>query len=325
MAREGENSSSWEQDSQTSVEEYNSWYLEYSRAAYRQARKDAEAIVEETFNLTNALAEITTETITHAPNIIKALRMTSSPTWAKDRLSGISALPGEENQEAVRTATLVNALEDNRLPQNRVGMNEAISRVLNHIKARIDPVLLPWLDQNREPTDAERTLAASIITDRLAQSIADPNIRNHQEKRQVEDIRQWLLQRGYREDPTPALKHEDMQPGTFHVNLQLQGLLRNGEPKRVPIDVAVKPLDADENDLPVLIECKSAGDYANVNKRQKEEADKYQNLERAYGSKLKYALYLSGYFGEKFRETEQASGFAIIWHHRPEDLRSLGL
>ena len=325
MVPPGKTPPTWEQDSQASVQEYNSWYIEYSRTAYERARKEAKTIVTKAFTLTNSLTEITPQAIHRAPHIIKALRMTSSPTWAKDRLIGISTLQGGEDQNAVRTDTLINALEENRLPRKREGLDEAITRVIDHIKARIDPVLLPWLEPLRDPTDEERDLATNIITERLAQSIADPYIRNQQEKRQVDEIRRWLKERGYQEDHTHGLKHTDMKPGTFHVNLQMEGKLRNGDPKNVPIDVAVKLMDAKDCDLPILIECKSAGDYANVNKRQKEEADKHQNLERAYGDQLKYALYLSGYFGEKFRETEEASGFAIIWHHRPEDLKNLGI
>lgn len=60
-----------------------------------------------------------------------------------------------------------------------------------------DKDLFPWLETARQPTDVEHYLAATIIADRLCGAATDPIVRNAQEQRQLEVIRQWLLKRGY--------------------------------------------------------------------------------------------------------------------------------
>ena len=325
MPTANESASTWKHDADTSVAEYNAWYLQFARQAYIAARTDAANLVTQAFALTNDLTDITSDVLVRTPQIVKVLRMTSSPTWAVDRLIGISTDPDQSLQGGASVETLVDNLEANKLPQNQKGLQSTIETIIGHIKSRQDSTLLPWLEPPRAPTAEERTLATHLLTDRLAQSIANPKIRAEQEFRQVNRIVTWLEGRGYTADTRAGLKYTDMQPGTFRRNLRMEGALANGDIKAVPIDIAVLPQHAQPGDLPVMIECKSAGDYTNVNKRQKEEAAKYQNLQRKHGPGLTYALYLSGYFDQKFRDDEAASGFTFIWHHRHQELEKLGI
>ena len=325
MPTANESAPTWKQDADTSVAEYNAWYIQFARQAYIAARADAASLVTQAFALTNDLNDITPDVLVRTPQIVRVMRMTSSPTWAVDRLIGISTDPDQSTQAGASVETLVDNLEDNKLPRNQQGLQPKIEKIIGHIRSRQDSTLLPWLEPPRAPTAEERTLAIHLLTDRLAQSIANPKIRAEQESRQVKRIVTWLEQRGYTADTRAGLKYDDMQPGTFRRNLRMEGALANGDAKAVPIDVAVLPLHAKPGDLPVMIECKSAGDYTNVNKRQKEEAAKYQNLQRKHGQGLTYALYLSGYFDQKFRDDEAASGFTFIWHHRHQELEKLGI
>lgn len=48
-----------------------------------------------------------------------------------------------------------------------------------------------------------------------------------------------------------------------------------------------------------MIECKSADDFANVNKRRKEEATKMQQLKNTFGENVVFDLFLCGYFDSK--------------------------
>ena len=85
------------------------------------------------------------------------------------------------------------------------------------------------------------------------------------------------------------------------------------------------PKNARSTELPLLIEAKSAGDYANVNKRRKEEATKMNHLQRTYGRDVRFILFLCGYFDTGYLGYEAAEGIDWAWEHCPDDLRECGL
>ena len=66
------------------------------------------------------------------------------------------------------------------------------------------------------------------------------------------------------------------------------------------------PLHANADDLPILIEAKSAGDYTNTNKRRKEEATKIAQLTSSYGARIRFVLFLCGYFDSDYLGYEAA-------------------
>jgi len=80
-----------------------------------------------------------------------------------------------------------------------------------------------------------------------------------------------------------------------------------------------------QNKSPLLIEAKSAGDFANVNKRRKEEAAKMGQLRRTYGRDVRYILFLCGYFDSGYLGYEAAEGIDWVWEHRISDFGKLGL
>jgi hypothetical protein len=77
--------------------------------------------------------------------------------------------------------------------------------------------------------------------------------------------------------------------------------------------------------LPVMIEAKSAGDFANTNKRRKEEATKIGQLRRMHGETVQYVLFLCGYFDSGYLGYEAAEGIDWVWEHRMNDLKEFGL
>jgi len=93
----------------------------------------------------------------------------------------------------------------------------------------------------------------------------------------------------------------------------------------IPIDVAIMPLQAKPGDLPLLIEAKSAGDFTNVNKRRKEEAQKMAQLKNTYGENVQFGLFLCGYFDSGYLGYEAAEGIDWVWEHRIDDLALFGL
>jgi type II restriction enzyme len=64
-----------------------------------------------------------------------------------------------------------------------------------------DPDIFVWLGREQAATDVEVHRAATIVADRLCGAVANPIIRNAQEKRQLAEIKVWLEARGYKQLP----------------------------------------------------------------------------------------------------------------------------
>ena len=73
------------------------------------------------------------------------------------------------------------------------------------------------------------------------------------------------------------------------------------------------------------VECKSAGDFANTNKRRKEEAMKMTQLKATYGEDISFILFLCGYFDTTYLGYEASEGIDWIWEHRIEDFAKTGI
>ena len=116
-----------------------------------------------------------------------------------------------------------------------------------------------------------------------------------------------------------------MRAGTYSCHLNVPAKRRDGMDVNMPIDVVIKRKDAKADELPVLIECKSAGDFTNTNKRRKEEATKIEQLKFKYGNKVEFILFLCGYFNSSYLGYEAGEGIDWIWEHRIEDFIKAGI
>ncbi len=189
-----------------------------------------------------------------------------------------------------------------------------------------DRDIFTWLDDGHTPTQSERWRAATIVADRLCGTIADPIIRNAQESRQLDAIKRWLEALGYKFiGAGQGTKFDSMKPGTFCFRLNVPVKLADGGKVNIPVDVAVMRHSAKPKDLPLMIEAKSAGDFTNVNKRRKEEATKVSQLRSTHGAKVRYILFLGGYFDSGYLGYEAAEGIDWVWEHRIDDLASFGI
>ena len=74
-----------------------------------------------------------------------------------------------------------------------------------------------------------------------------------------------------------------------------------------------------------MVEAKSAGDFANVNKRRKEEATKMRQLKETLKVEVQFILFLCGYFNKTYLTYEANEGIDWVWEHRIDDLRKFGL
>ena len=148
-------------------------------------------------------------------------------------------------------------------------------------------------------------------------------IRNEQEKRQLSVIAGFLDKKGYRK--AEAKSFHNLQPGEYAFHVNVRARLSAEQDVNIPVDVAIQPKLAEKGDFPLIIEAKSAGDFANVNKRRKEEAQKIAQLKQTYGNHVRFVLFLCGYFDCGYLGYEAAEGIDWIWEHRLSDMEKLGL
>ena len=308
----------WKYDIAQSVDMYNAWFIRFAPEAYRTTRVQAKQDVEATLRATQDLREISVALLKRNPAVLPTLRMAACPPLAVDRLIGLASVSGN----------LVKVMEKEqklppRIPLPRLERDHEKIGVL--IEQMADPDIFVWLQGDRSPSDQERYRAATIVADRLCGAVASPIVRNAQEQRQLAAIQVWLTGSGYR-PARKGTKYDEMPPGTFAFRLNVpvdqEG---TGSSINIPVDVVVMPKNARSTELPLLIEAKSAGDFANVNKRRKEEATKMNHLQRTYGRDVRFILFLCGYFDTGYLGYEAAEGIDWVWEHRPDDLRECGL
>lgn len=306
----------WKQDSNDSVDYYNDWFLRFAPPSFRAARADAAKRVSEAFRLTNDCRSLDVDTVLRRPDLLSVARQLTCPPVARDRLAGLAKVP----------RTFVQRCEESGGRPLKDSARENLRRVLAVVSRLLDADVMPWLAlPGSTPTSQQRTRSAMVVADRLCGSLSDPILRGAQEKRQLGAISSWLSARGYRK--AEARSREDLEPGDFAIRLNMTGRASGDDARSVniPVDVVVLPKSAKRGDLPVLIEAKSAGDFTNVNKRRKEEAQKIEQLRRQYGVDVVFVLFLCGYFDPGYLGYEASERIDWIWEHRIDDLEKLGL
>jgi type II restriction enzyme len=309
----------WKLDIAQSVDMYNEWFLKFAPATFRATRVKTTEFVREALERTKYLADIGPEVLREYPQVLPTLRMSCCPPIAVDRLIGLGQVSG----------SLVKGMESGKgFPRNlsETILVDQLRKIGNIIQRLADPDIFVWLNRSQLPTEIEIQRAATIIADRLCGAVSNPIVRNAQELRQLEKIQSWLESREYRKiGSQDAATLTDMPPGSFTFRRNVPGMKETGKLVSIPVDVVIMPKQAKSGQLPILLEAKSAGDFANVNKRRKEEADKITNLRRKYGQAVSYNLFLCGYFDSGYLGYEAAEGIDWVWEHRIEDLAGFGL
>ena len=310
----------WKADIIQSVDMYNDWFMKFAPQAFRSTRvqttKDVEAALNATDNITNIQPALMRE----HPEILPTLRMSTCPPLAVDRLIGLAGV----STNVVKTMEL-----EKRLP---VRMKEAeldlqLAKIAAIIEKMADPDIFVWLGRKEQPTETEIHRAATIVADRLCGAVANPIIRNAQEKRQLAAVKAWLETRKYKQlAGGDGTRFDAMPPGTFSFRTNVPVKLEGGvQSVNIPIDAVIMPKNAKAKDLPIFFEAKSAGDFTNTNKRRKEEAMKMAQLRSTYGKKIKFNLFLCGYFDSGYLGYEAAEGIDWVWEHRIDDLALFGI
>lgn len=310
----------WQADIAQSVELYNNWFISFAPQAFHDTRVRVTETVAATLRATDNLKNLQPQILQQNPQILATLRMCTCPPLARDRLIGLASVP----------KSLVERLEKGGLPirLSAEQLSEELGKITTLISRLIDRDIFTWLATDQPPTEAESYRAATIIADRLCGASTDPIVRNAQETRQLQEITAWLNARHYRELPAgQRVRFTEMPPGTYRFRLNVPVNLSTERDKtiNIPIDAVIMRQTAQPGDFPVLVEAKSAGDFTNVNKRKKEEAQKMRQLRATYGEQVEFVLFLCGYFDSSYLSYEAAEGIDWIWEHRIDDFTDLGL
>lgn len=310
----------WKADIAASVDMYNNWFVRFAPQAFRTTRIQTTESVEVALRLTQYMTNIQPGVLKEYPSILPTLRMSTCPPLAADRLVGLAGV----------SKNLVKVMEDSqKLPPRMVmgTLDSQLAKISTVIQKMIDPDIFTWLGRKEPPPEADTYRAATIVADRLCGAVANPIIRNAQEKRQLAAIKEWLEQRGYKQLPGgERIRFDEMQPGTFsfrlNVPIEQEGRIKS---VNIPIDAVIMPMRAHQGDFPIFFEAKSAGDFTNTNKRRKEEATKMMQLRSTYGNRVQFNLFLCGYFDSGYLGYEAAEGIDWVWEHRIDDLALFGL
>lgn len=310
----------WKADITQSVDMYNDWFMKFAPKAFRSTRIQTAKDVEESLRSAENMNNVKASMMRDHPEVLPTLRMSTCPPLAVDRLIGLAGVP----------ASLVDNMEDKkRLPprMDSATINRELGKIAKIIQKMADPDIFVWLGRKEPATEAEVHRAATIVADRLCGAVANPIIRNAQEKRQLAAIKEWLEKRGYKQLPVgDGARFDSMSPGTFSFRMNVPVKLEGGaKTVNIPIDAVIMPKTAKKNGFPIFFEAKSAGDFTNTNKRRKEEATKMAQLRSTYGKKVQFNLFLCGYFDSGYLGYEAAEGIDWVWEHRIDDLALFGL
>lgn len=310
----------WKADIVKSVDMYNAWFMKFAPKAFRETRLQTTKDVEAALHATGNLMNIQPAVMRKHPEILPTLRMSTCPPLAVDRLIGLSGVA----TGMVRCIEIEKSLP----PRMATGaIDRELAKIAAIIEKMADPDIFVWLDRKEAATKAEIHRAATIVADRLCGAVANPIIRNAQEKRQIAAIKAWLEARKYRQLAAgDGTRFDAMPPGTFSFRTNVPVKLEGGALTiNIPIDAVIMPRAAKLKEFPLFFEAKSAGDFTNTNKRRKEEAVKMAQLRSTYGSKARFNLFLCGYFDSGYLGYEAAEGIDWVWEHRIDDLALFGI
>jgi hypothetical protein len=309
----------WKADIAQSVDMYNTWFLNFAPDAFRTTSIETTKSVAATLKATGNLTNIRPQILREHPEVLSTLRMSTCPPIAVDRLIGLAGV----------SRNLVYRMDKHgKLPtrMDSAQLDIQLEKLCVIIERMADPDIFVWLGRDAPATEAEVYRVATIVADRLCGSVANPTIRNAQEKRQLTAMVAWLDAREYSQLPSGSnIKHFEMRPGTYSFRMNVPIELVGGLRVNIPIDAVIMPKGATVGELPIFFEAKSAGDYTNVNKRRKEEATKNAQLKSMYGDSVSFNLLLCGYFDGGYLGYAAYDGIDWVWEHRISDLERFGL
>jgi hypothetical protein len=167
----------WKADTRASVDQFNQWFMKFAPKAYRDTRKKTIESVEQGLTLTKDLTTITPAVIKANPGILPTLRMSTCPPLARDRLIGL----------VDSSKSLVGTLEEGKLPPQLEEdvLDAHLAKLTAILTQMLDVDIFPWIGEKRKATEEKRYRSSTIVADRPCGAVAEPIVRNAQEKRQL--------------------------------------------------------------------------------------------------------------------------------------------
>ena len=311
----------WKEDIALSVDYYNNWFIGFAPKTYRKLRDESIGHVKRVFSLIDNYRAINSEIILKDPSILQTLRMSTCPPIARERLAGLANV----NNSVIVSLESPEPQKSNKKRPSPSRIDN-VAKICDVIISMLDRDIFVWLDRTSEAKKTEIQRASTIVADRLCSNLFGPQFRTAQADRQMDRLRDWLMDNGYKRAHEVSFK--DLQPGSFSLRMIVPIVMPNAyrrDEVGIQVDVVIKPKGGDMSKLLLFIEAKSAGDYTNVNKRRKEEAQKITQLRATYGHDTVYGLFLGGYFDTAYLGYEAAEGIDWIWEHRIDDIKQYGL
>lgn len=257
-------------------------YLDY----FDQYRGTAEEVVEATVDLTE-LRALAAELFSDTDNLT-IVRYLAGPPISEDDLKVIS--------------------ETDSLARGRIKKDPSIAeRVADTVLLGLDRRRFPWLNEGREPTDAERESAVVGTAALVANQKLQTWRRNQAKKEQEGAVADALEQNGFTRVPARTVSnYGDLpNPGKFCLESKFG---------RRKADLIVRLWDG----RTMAIECKVSNSSTNSVKRLNNDvAAKAESWIREFGtSNVVPVAMLSGVFKVHNLRDAQSSGLTIFWAHR---------
>lgn len=301
---------SWEADRVLAKEEIINWLAEAISTAH--SRSVIEAKITESFALLESLEDLS-KAIVANPRILTALRALTRRDIGTSQTATFLGVG----------TSMFESIEREERPVKPIA-----SRIEALLRKELDESLAPWILEGRKPTDAERTRSVIVAADRILRRSTSTELRYKHEPRQLSKLESFLKSRGYTEVQGKNITdpRNDMKQGTFAFRVNIDGTTVDGVTLKQNVDTLIMPISKSGNFLPIFLEAKSMTDEVNPNKRQKEEAQKVDNVRRRWQTseeKLNFVLLLGGTVPRRYLEVEAGSGLDWIWEHRVQDLGTL--
>lgn len=270
-----------EQASRVAMAEFVSGWSEAKR--YRDAFKALLPIVERLFESTEDLQDLRGEALLTEPEALESARYLTGPPLSQDDLQTLAG---------IRTT-----------PPS--GGTTAGDRVVQVLRACLDPFRFPWLVEDRVPTDQERRTAILWTTGLLAAEKARTGRRTGAARRQEEAVVAALTAAGWDQVSARELgAPDDLPRGCFARESIIAG---------AKCDIPVRLHDG----RLLAVECKVSNSATNSVKRlNRETGGKAERWRVAFGRQVITVAVLSGVF--KLRnlvDAQEREGVVIFWEH----------
>jgi XamI restriction endonuclease len=248
------------------------------------------AMVSELFARTNDLLNFTGEALLSGRDSIEAARFLCGPPVSADDLDSLSGYP---------------------IGGRRIVSPEAADAAASLLRALFDPVRLPWLTEERSPTEEERRAAIGWTSGIWAAEVHRTSRRTSSSRRQEEAVIEAISSAGFAEGGRRRAinNFDDLPRGMFSRECQLNG---------AKCDVPVRLLDG----RMLAIECKVSNSAVNSYKRLVHETgNKARDWRNAFGEQVLPAAVLAGVFKPaNLWQAQDERRIVLFWQH---DLRPL--